>query len=297
MKKAIIIYHSADCDGLCSQAVIRRGIKEMGYQQVDLLGYHNDAQLPDLSSYEMVYAADVCLPFELMKALYNDGRLVWIDHHATSIDASVKYGFNDAFGATAIGKGACELCWKYFFPDTPLPKFVALLSAYDVFDKNRFPWESETLPFQFGVRNAFGNDLNAFYDAIENLDELDAELLIRDGRSIVSYIRRQGLRSGRNYGFVVTLDDGTEALCALTTEFGSIPLQEAAAERELKVIIDCNRISVNQYKISAFAASGESPIHLGEYLRLKYNGGGHHDAAGCVINLEQFITLITDCKL
>lgn len=25
--------------------------------------------------------------------------------------------------------------------------------------------------------------------------------------------------------------------------------------------------------------------------------GGHHDAAGCIINLEQFITLNIDCKL
>lgn len=293
--KIAIVYHRIDCDGLCSYAVLYNALRErFPRMPITGIGYNHGDELPDLSGYTNVYMADVSLPSSEMLRLHSERRLVWIDHHSTTIEDSKAYGYSTAPGLRQIGKGACELCWEFTHATTEkAPLFVQLLSAYDVFDKERFDFENEVLPFQYGVRNRLQLDPEAFVNAMAE----DYEKFIAEGRVILNYIRQQGYRAAKTYGFKITLAGNVPALCILTDQFGSIPYQEVAKEADCKVIVCVNRLNDKRYKVSCFAADRDAPIHLGDYLKDKYGGGGHANAAGAVLNGEQFRRLLDECIL
>lgn len=301
--KYAIVYHRIDWDGLCSYAVLGKYVRHQMREEDSLIsiGWNHGDNIPDLSGLDIIFVADISFPPTLMKQLAEESRLVWIDHHKTSIDASIQFGYSGVPGLRRIGVGACELCWKYAFPKTKVPFAVKLLSCYDVFDKKRIDWEGATLPFQYGIRNRYGvmhPDGQAFVFS-ELFDEKVMENtypgILSEGRNILSYIRQCGKRSCKAYGFEVTLAGRIKALCLMTAEFGSIPMEESARERGCEVVINVNRLSDDFFKVSCYAAYGQSPIDLGRYLLSTYvNGGGHHNAAGCLINRDQFIKLITE---
>ena len=294
-----IVYHRIDCDGLCSYAVLYNALRErFPRMPITGIGYNHGDEMPDLSGYTTVYMADVSLPSSEMLRLHSEHRLVWIDHHATAIEDSKAYGYSTAHGLRQIGKGACELCWEFMFASEP-PLFVKYLSAYDVFDKERFDFENEVLPFQYGVRNrlqlnpeAFVNAMAEDYEKLDYEKLLDYEQLIAEGRVILNHIRQQGYRAAKTYGFTVTLAGKVPALCILTDQSGSIPYKEAAIEAGCKVIVCANRIGDSRYKVSCYAADGDAPIHLGDYLKDMYCGGGHANAAGAVIGTHDFRMLV-----
>lgn len=288
-----IIYHRIDCDGLCSYAVLYNALRErFPKMPITGIGYNHGDELPNLQGYTTIYMADVSLPSSEMLRLHSERRLVWIDHHATTIEDSKAYGYSTAPGLRQIGKGACELCWEFTHAKTEkVPLFVQLLSAYDVFDKECFDFENEVLPLQFGVRNRFQLNPEAYIKALAE-ERPDNEGLIAEGRIILNYIRQQGYRTAKTYGFKITLADKFPALCILTDQFGSIPYQEAAKEAGCKVIVCVNRLNDKRYKVSCFATNGEAPIHLGDYLKDMYGGGGHANAAGAVIGTQDFRMLV-----
>lgn len=294
--KIAIVYHRIDCDGLCSYAVLYKALtaKPSIYPNTVItgIGYNHGDALPDLSGYDIVYVADIALPIDVMKRLNEEGRLIWIDHHVTSMEDAKANGYYLAPGIRTIGKGACELCWEFMFASEP-PLFVKYLSAYDVFDKKRFDFENAVLPFQYGVRNRLQLDPEAFVNAMAE----DYEKFIAEGRVILNYIRQQGYRAAKNYGFAITLAGKVPALCILTDQSGSIPYQEAAKEAGCKVIVCVNRLNDKRYKVSCYAAEGAAPIHLGDYLKDMYGGGGHANAAGAVIGTQDFRMLVEECIL
>ncbi len=299
-----IVYHRIDCDGLCSFAVLYKGLiskpsKPSIYPNAVItgIGYNHGDALPDLSGYDIVYVADIALPIDVMRRLNEEGRLIWIDHHATAIKDSKAYGYSTAPGLRRIGKGACELCWEFMFASEP-PLFVKYLSAYDVFNKERFDFENQVLPFQYGVRNRFQLNPKSFIKALGIGNEFGyVGKLIDEGRTILNYIRQKGYRAAKNYGFAITLAGKVPALCILTDQSESIPYHQAAIEAGCQVIICANRIGDSLYKISSYAAEGDAPIHLGDYLKDMYGGGGHANAAGAVLNGEQFRRLLDECIL
>lgn len=297
-----IVYHRIDSDGLCSYAVLYKALTAKPHiypnPVITGIGYNHGDALPDLSGYDIVYVADIALPIAVMKSLNDEGRLIWIDHHATAIEDAKKNGYYLAPGIRTIGKGACELCWEFMFASEP-PLFVKYLSAYDVFDKERFDFENEVLPFQYGVRNrlqlkpeAFVNAMAEDYEKLDYEKLIDYEQLIAEGRVILNYIRQQGYRAAKTYGFTITLAGKVPALCILTDQSVSIPYQEAAIEAGCEVIVCVNRLDNNRYKVSCYAADGEAPIHLGDYLKEMYGGGGHANAAGAVIGTHDFRMLV-----
>lgn len=294
MKKIAIVYHRIDFDGICSYAVVRRHLEENPRGgRITPVPYTHGDPVPNLSTFDLVYVADICLPDEVMVSLMDSGRLVWIDHHATSIDASVAAGYDGAPGLRRVGVGACELCWEYLFTDEA-PKVVRYLSAYDVFDKGRFDWDGTVLPFQYGMRNRIALDANLFCSMFGALCKAGPGGILKEGRAILSYVRSTGRISCGAYGFEVRFAGRHKALCLLTATFGSIPMEETARERGCDVVLCVNRIDAGKYKVSAYSPFSERPVHLGNYFRDTYGGGGHAGAAGCVIGQETFLRLLNE---
>lgn len=299
MKKIGIVYHRIDCDGLCSYAVIRTYLEPIfPGREIVAIPYNHGDPVPCLDEYSNVYMADVSFPPEEMKKFVISNNpatvLVWIDHHRTAIDDSVKYGYDSIYGRRREGVGACELCWEYLYNGEDAPKFVKYVSAYDVFDKERFDWEKEVLPFQYGLRTFVGLDREAFLKAYR---EGPFKELLRNGASVLRYVRQNGARASKSYGFEATLAGTVRCLCLLTAEFGTIPVEETAREMGCDVVINANRLDSKRWKISCFAVNGDAPIDLGRYLKDTYGGGGHQNAAGAIIPLETALRLLTQCVL
>lgn len=299
-RRVAVVYHRVDFDGIVSYAVCKTALEESGCAVTGVpYNYGDDISAVGLHDFDEVFIVDATLPPERMKLLRSETRLVWIDHHATSISDSMKNGYDSLPGIRAIGRGACELCWEYFHEDIPVPMLVRLISAYDVWDKRRFDWEGLTLPFQYGMRNRYNLDAERFVADFCHDPENAAltDRIMSEGLLLVGYIRSTGRRSCGAYGFEVTLAGRVRALCMLTATFGSIPMEEAARELGCEVIVCANRRGPDQYQVSCYAFGGQAPIHLGNYLRERYGGGGHEGAAGAVVGKDVFDRLLTECVL
>ena len=290
-----IVYHRIDFDGICSYAVIKRYLETVNTAAdvvVTPVPYTHGDPVPALGNPDLVYVADICLPHEMMFDLMSRHRLVWIDHHATNIEAAAEHGYGNAPGLRMVGRGACELCWKYLFHMSRTPDIVKYLSAYDVFDKKRFDWEDVVLPIQYGMRNRISLDAEKFCSLFQEYID-DCFDVLQEGKAILNYIRSTGRISCQAYGFEVSLA-GEKALCLLTASFGSIPMEETANEHGCRIVLCVNRLGADRYKVSAYAPSGETPVHLGNYFRDNYGGGGHAGAAGCVIDEKAFLRLLNE---
>jgi oligoribonuclease NrnB/cAMP/cGMP phosphodiesterase (DHH superfamily) len=138
MNKTCVIFHSVDLDGWMSAAIVKHWFIEThsNYHITDenkgltdknniglknhslhFLGYNYGDPIPDLSEYDKIIMCDISFPKEEMLRLwYNiDQELIWIDHHVSAINDNshlVWKGLQDTKYA------ACELTWKYFFPES-----------------------------------------------------------------------------------------------------------------------------------------------------------------------------------
>lgn len=113
-----------------------------------------------MNKYDKVFVVDVSFG-DRTRFLFDEWEdkgidVTWIDHHKTAIEAVKDYNVK---GKRRIGTAACELTWEYLFDDIETPDVVKLLSAYDVWDHDRFEW-SEVLSFQYGMRGYCGLDVD-----------------------------------------------------------------------------------------------------------------------------------------
>lgn len=186
--KIICVYHSRDLDGWMSAAIVKKWAEENykcptfqnhieKYELVEsnilptgsdfyFLGWDYGDVIPDLSEYDKVIMCDVSFPVEIMKELMlsktkNKGfynSFIWIDHHISAIKAfeTITDGFKEIWisGLRDTKFAACELTWKYFFPDEKMPEIVRLLGRYDCFGHKGTDEEQEVLEFQYGARQS-----------------------------------------------------------------------------------------------------------------------------------------------
>lgn len=160
-----LIYHSKDLDGFTSGAIMKMAMEEKNVEY-QLIGYDYGQPFPwdKIPKGSAVIMADVSLPVDDMFKLvqHTHSNFTWIDHHKSAIEEFNKrmnwiwgnHGTPPAFPVFLSDKlSACELCWKYFFPDRPIPLAIELLGKYDTWRDNRTKyWDDVILPFQYGMR-------------------------------------------------------------------------------------------------------------------------------------------------
>ena len=147
----ICFYHSADLDGKCSAAIVKKA-----YPDIRLYGINYGEKFPwdEIEDDEPVIMVDFSLqPFDEMVRLSNKHSLTWIDHHKTAIrdSQSEKYSKFSAHSILDTSKAACELAFEYFFPGKELPPAVKYLSQYDTWNFSQ-DGSDRVLPFQMGMR-------------------------------------------------------------------------------------------------------------------------------------------------
>lgn len=172
-----------------------------------------------MNKYDKVFVVDVSFG-DRTSLLFDEWKdkgidVTWIDHHKTAIDAMKDYNIK---GKRRIGTAACELTWEYLFDDIETPNVVKLLSAYDVWDHNRFEW-SDVLSFQYGMRGYCGLDVDMAAKVMDGDHDFIYDM-IRNGEAILEYIVEKNRGEMNMFSFEADVF-GYKAICMNTTEFNS----------------------------------------------------------------------------
>lgn len=270
-------YHKTDLDGKCSGAVVKCQYPEcemipIDYgQKVESLKYIKD---------ETVYMVDFTLePFSRMIDLAERTNFVWIDHHRTAIEEAKKRSFNPS-GVRDHNFAACELTWKYCFPDHDVPLGVTLLGRYDVWDHD---WRKEewgpvngVLLFQYGMRLEDGNPESSIWDDVF-VDRIDfVDRIIERGRIVYQYVQQENEKYVNGFSFVTTFEDYT-CICCNKGVANSKLFDSVWNEKEHDLMMTFCRANNEFWLVTLYAIDDRIDCGI---IAKKYGGGGHRGAAG-----------------
>lgn len=269
-------YHSADLDGHCAGAIVKKALPEC-----EMVGLDYDDTFPweDIIPSEVVYLVDISLqPFENMELLDTMVHLFWIDHHKSTIKAAQEARVTFE-GIQLVGQAACELTWDYFYPEKPVPLAVRLLGRYDVWDHR----DPRVLPFQLGMK-AYDTDpenQGFWYDFFVPSDQSPrVSYIITKGQAIGEYMDRQCAEGCARTAFETKID-GLSCLAAnVNAPFARSQFFDSAWDpQKYDAMCAFGRRSNGKWVISLYTTHKD--IDVGELARRR-GGGGHQKAAGFV---------------
>ena len=266
-------YHSADLDGHCSGAIIKRK-----YPECEMIGINYGQEFPwqTIEEGEIVFMVDFSLqPFSLMERLNSRCKLIWIDHHKTAIDAAHGVGFIAYEQSLEIGKAGCELTWGYIHPERDMPKGVFLLGRYDVWDLGA---DKKIMPFQYGMRmeqdTLPGADI---WDAVfgEHPKYVVNEICVT-GKVVLEYQVSQSAKYAKACAFDTEID-GLSAV-AMNVGMANSQMFESVFDLEKHEIMMPFVWKDGKWTVSLYTVN-ETGIDVG-LIAKSFGGGGHKQAAG-----------------
>lgn len=301
--KVLIIYHRVDFDGVFSALIAKKYYSEVENVIVDTFGYTYNDDLPNFNlqpfNVDKLVLVDISFPADIMLDLlekYGPDNIEWIDHHITAINDSEKYGYSNGLpGLRMLGRGACELCWKYYFDNSlnTLPLLIRRLSDYDVWYKESTEiWNNSVIPIQLGIRSLFGVKLgNLDPDQVFTPEFLNK--VIQTGKPIHDYLLGKWKSSIANSSFDITVAGSYKGIAIISPDFNSSMFDSVRDDYQVFCIVSPQR-KTGMYSCSLYSEPDGrlGDFQLGQYLKENYGGGGHPTAAGCQLNQEQFLNLI-----
>ncbi len=274
----LCFYHSADLDGHCSGAIVKRA-----HPEVELIGINYGDEFPwdkitgKTSPRQKVYMVDFCLqsrppaPFKNMVALSGMCDLVWIDHHKSAIEEASGAGAEGMAGVREIGKAACELAWEFFFGRS-VPGAVYLLGRYDVWDLDADP---EVMPFQWGVR--INEDTRPENSMVmwEHLFAGFIEDTVEKGQACLAYQKAQNTKYASSCAFESELDG--HPVIVINKGMTNSQLFDSIWDAEKYHMMVTFVWRKGQWTVSMY--STREDIDVSEIAKAR-GGGGHKGAAG-----------------
>jgi oligoribonuclease NrnB/cAMP/cGMP phosphodiesterase (DHH superfamily) len=275
MNDVLIIYHEVDFDGKCSAAIAAEAFTDCDFYG---WGHYRDINWDLIEKYDTVVMVDISFPEEwMMERLDSLMDFIWIDHHLTSVE---KYKSLCLVGKYEVGKGACQLCWEYFFPHLPIPKGVKLLADYDIWDHK----DKDTLPFQYGMRYLDIQAEDFFkWKQIFNNDGYLINKIFKLGNICFNFQTSQNEYKAKS---TFELEFEGHKCIALNGGGGSLVF-ESVNGREYDIMITFSYNS-KYWTVSMYNDNGN--VDVGAIAK-KYGGGGHRQASGMQLATKQMIEL------
>lgn len=296
----IVIYHSADLDGVCSAAICTKK-----YPEATLIGYDYWQELPwdQLPPNQDIIMVDVSVNMpEMVNLAVHSNSLTWIDHHASAIkefeQSLIDYPHwvedHRFTSVLEIGKAGCELAWEYLFPNEPMPKAVKLLGTYDVFRQdNAEYWNWSVLPFQWGMRLITRTKVEDF-DPFLLMDNEVAEDRIQDyidtimeqGSTVLQYQQQQDEAAMRG-AFEVEFQ-GLRAIACNIKGVGSLAFNSVYDPEKHDLMVAFG-FGHGKWAFSLRTTHEHVDVSV---IAKQFGGGGHKAAAGfAVLELTEVLTL------
>lgn len=314
-----IIFHKEDNDGVFSAAIIRHYlVAEQGIPEDSIKMFPSTyASLEDemdngglrelVSKSTRTYMTDISFnDTKKQRWFCSQKNTVWIDHHSPAIKTSIKEKYDDVPGERATDRSAILLAYKYFYDpldeqwrDGSLPYGLLMLSCWDSWTyKDHGISREEAQSFNIGVNNKYNIDFNKVYKDISKWidDVIDIDKIKEDGKLILGYMDKQNTSLIESSGDLSWYVDGRRA-CAIFTQGPSNSVMFKSVKDKVENGIVFKRDKSGSWGISLYNTNDGDEFHCGEYMKKKYNGGGHSGAAGGSISERDFIKLLKEKRL
>ena len=305
-KKALVVAH-IDFDGIFSYCIVKKWLEQReDIGEIISCRFNYGNPIPEFSTIEFdeMYMVDISFPPEIMKELYRTQDIVWIDHHITAIKDSEKYGYSDMEGIRLVGTAAVELTWKYFFGNTEEPDIIQYVGAYDVWQKNRFPWDSVIVPIQLGLKSMYGINHQVVSDNFERLisDESLLNEIIKVGQIIKNYEEQQFRYAVNSYSFPVTVAGKYKGIAILTQNFGSRIFTSVLNDYDVFITINrkTDQTTGKPYFCLGMYSEPTGPdFDFVNYMRTTYgtNFAGHAKSLGGSFGEDLFNQIVLEGRL
>lgn len=188
MSKVICFYHSVDNDGKSSVSIVKKRYPDLIAYGVDYKDNITNLEQFDINRDDLIFIVDFSFEPELMIELNKNYNCIFLDHHITAIEKSIKYGYDNMKGIRDIKKAGCELTWEYLFNNIKTPRAVSLIGRYDVWDHNKLP---NIVEFERGLKLYNTNPNNiSFWNKLLNNDsnsDIFINKIIDKGITILKY--------------------------------------------------------------------------------------------------------------
>ena len=283
---------------------------------LDFIGYNYGQPIPDLSEYDKVIMCDISFPKNHMESLqYKLGNnFIWIDHHISAINDN-KIFIKDTDEEVILYKGlrdtnfaACELTWKHFFPGELMPEIVRLLGRYDCFGHKNTDEETKVLEFQYGARQCICNYEEAYNYLLKSLEGVIQydyigqytieDIIHKKGVSIYQYLCTEAKQSYKN-GFEINLVEeitdhigknivSRKFICINKERFNPINFG-IDYHKDGYDGCACFHFNGTHWCFSLYNDNGKVDC---SQIAKRYGGGGHKGAAGMIVDLETFKSII-----
>lgn len=266
-----IMYHNDRGDGELAASIVK-----LHHPKANLIPMSYDKDIPwyKLQPKQTIYVVDLSFDMYFLNKLNDEYNLIWIDHHDSVIKEAEFNNFNPK-GIRDTNYAACLLTWKYFNPDTAIPRVIELIDDYD---RWIFQYE-DTLKFNRGIRSInnsnIQDNIKLWQTLITDLEELQKYINIGD--EINKYLSFIHNLYSQDLCFETDID-GYNVLCANIRGFSSLFFEHMVdKEKHAAVCLYSYIGNVGVYRYSIYAV--DTSINVSEIAK-KMGGGGHSNAAG-----------------
>ncbi len=287
----VVCIHHLDGDGLCAAAIVYRKYSIEEEVQVVFMGI-NYPQEPDwdlISAGDTVVIVDFSLQDEQWPKLFElTDDVIWIDHHKTAMEKESNP--HDCKGIRKDGIAGAQLTWDYFYPNHETPEVVKLISDYDVWT---FKFGDRTRFFQTALYNHDKYPESDLWIQLleDDVDSMNVETeMLEEGDILTNYMTRRNKGVCNSSARWIKFE--SHVCCVVNNQVAN-SLVFDSVDPNTYDILSVFRFNGKQWMISFYSPHEHVDV---SQIALKYGGGGHAKAAGCVLDELPFDFKQDDCK-
>lgn len=289
-KKTTVIYHSADFDGIFCREIAR---KSLGENDVNYIGWNfGDEEIP-IPQEGTVYILD--LPPDCLLGMGGGpgwkclSRIIWIDHHKSSIEQWRP----EIPGYRIDGVAACRLAWQWFYgqsiatktgeaPQLPAkehylrrtvsePLAVRLAGEYDVWDHRG----DGDLEFQYGLRT---EEPDTHWPMLLSENTGYTDQIVKQGKLSMRYAKNMDALWLSESWHIIEWE-GRKFLAQNSVQRGSGILDSKDFPETGHDSLMLYGFRGKLWTVSLYHAKHRTDLDL-SLIAVKYGGGGHRGACG-----------------
>ena len=274
------IFHHNDMDGYTSAAVMLNSIGACMNTELFCVNYESDVEekFNKVEDKEKVIIVDYSFTEDtchiLQKLIDKKCKIVWIDHHDSSIQLENKHTeFKVLRGIRSKDHSGAALAYMFIHncEYEKVPYFIKLVSDYDTFQRNMIP-ESDYFKLYYDAQPDKFYYLNTLLSVKDMIDNKMIKEAINNGKIIKDYIDQEYKSYRNGYGFESELE-GIKVF-VINRSCNSWIFGEKYDEYPMVCVF---AFDGKEYKYSLF--SSDSTVDCSKIAE-KFGGGGHKGAAG-----------------
>ena len=268
-----VFYHDPCPDGFCSAYLCWLNFKESATYHPLKYGQ----ELPEVSKEDTVYFVDFSLKrLEMFKLSEKVREVVVLDHHKTAQD-ELKDLPTNVITYFDMSKCGAHLVWNYFWPTMPVPDLIKYVEDRDLW-KWKLPKSKEVSAALYSYPQEF-----KVWDELRLLDKGSVDALATEGDAILRS-QDQIIKSLIPNRHIIRLAGDNYLPAVNTSVLPSEVANELIKKFQIPMAACYHRLPSGGWK---FSLRGGGSVDVTEIAKL-YGGGGHHSAAGFIVNDNSF---------